>query len=92
MTYEELYVKANNLLAKSEITLGEYEEMIKPLGEEVRTWTLFSERLPESEGKYLVTTKRGYVTIASWVGNNEYWNEVTAWMPLPEPYKGGETE
>lgn len=35
MTYIELYEKAKRQLEKSEITLGEYEEMIKPLNREI---------------------------------------------------------
>lgn len=50
-------------------------------------WIPVSEKLPEENGGYLVTVKRGYVTTALWVGNVENWKEVTAWMPLPEPYK-----
>ena len=50
-------------------------------------WIPVSEKLPEENGGYLVTVKRGYVTTALWVGNAENWKEVTAWMPLPEPYK-----
>lgn len=37
MTYMELYEKANRMLDSNEITLGEYEEMIKPLDAEVNT-------------------------------------------------------
>lgn len=55
---------------------------------ELPRWIPVSEKLPEENGGYLVTVKRGYVTTALWVGNAENWKEVTAWMPLPEPYKG----
>ena len=27
-----------------------------------------------------------------WVGNAENWKEVTAWMPLPQPYKAESEE
>ena len=50
-------------------------------------WIPISERLPEEHGRYLVTVKDGWVTRALWVGNAENWKEVTAWVPLPEPYK-----
>ncbi len=53
-------------------------------------WIPVTKRLPEENGGYLVVAKRGYVTTALWVGNAEKWKEITAWMPLPEPYKGGE--
>lgn len=36
MTYRELYETATRQLEHNEITLGEYEEMIKPLATEVR--------------------------------------------------------
>lgn len=65
------------------------ENAIKAL-EQKPKWIPVSEKLPEENGGYLVTVKRGYVTTALWVGNAENWKEVTAWMPLPEPYEGGE--
>lgn len=36
MTYRELLYKAQRLINRNEITLGEYDEMTKPLDEEVR--------------------------------------------------------
>lgn len=36
MTYRELLYKAQKLINHNEITLGEYDEMTKPLDEEVR--------------------------------------------------------
>ncbi len=35
MTYKKLHDKANRLLDNNKITLGEYEEMIKPLNQNV---------------------------------------------------------
>ena len=49
-------------------------------------WIPVSERFPEEKDGYLVTV-HGYVTTALWVGHAEYWDKVTAWMPLPKPYK-----
>ena len=54
-------------------------------------WIPCSERLPEKDGYYLTTTCYRQVYV-------DYWNEdhfdrteaVIAWMPLPEPYKGGQ--
>jgi hypothetical protein len=54
-------------------------------------WIPVSERLPKENCEYLVTVKRGYVMTAIWVGTAEFWNEVTAWMPLPLPYKASPT-
>lgn len=50
-------------------------------------WIPTSERLPKKNGGYLVTVKQGYVTTALWLGVTKYWDNVTAWQPLPDPYK-----
>lgn len=68
----------------------------KPNKSEILTgWIPVSERLPEKEGKYLVTTFGGgmYDVDTShffiWEDGETEWGEygVEAWMPLPEPYK-----
>ena len=62
-----------------------------------------TDRKPKEEGQYLVTVNSSYVTdLHYW---NGMWNayegstdhafkegDVTAWMELPKPYKGKETE
>jgi len=65
-------------------------------------WIPVSERLPDKRGFYLVTEKEYRVgdkkhsgkfeTKVSFVEFREKWNrasffEITAWMPLPEPYQ-----
>ncbi len=63
-------------------------------------WIPVSERLPEKSGWYLVTI-RGYETVTDvslYSADGSAWGDVstkqkvTAWMPLPEPYKGGDAE
>lgn len=67
-------------------------------------WIPCSERLPEQNGKYLVTAGEGKFPPRVFEYKNAeklYWeNEigckpnvdyVKAWQPLPEPYKEGET-
>ena len=71
---------------------------IKALGKDTNVptkWIPVSERLPERGGHYLVTEKISeecwFVGIAPYRSTCERWfgdNEVTAWMPLPEPWKG----
>lgn len=80
-------VRFNAFRVKSQIKAIENMPSVTP--QEPR-WIPVTERLPEEDGGYLVTVKRGYVTTAVWIGITKLWNEVTAWMPLPEPYKGGE--
>lgn len=60
-------------------------------------WIPVSERLPEKEGYYLLTVESliaeaGSVVISRPYNGrggfcDVYWNNVVAWMPLPEPYK-----
>lgn len=54
-------------------------------------WTPCSERLPEEDGVYIVTTSKGQVQqhVFNINGNSkEYWMRCNiAWMPSPEPYK-----
>lgn len=68
-------------------------------------WIPCSERLPKEDGKYLVTI-HGTCSIATdtlffnvdrqeWCEHDDFgfkhtYCNITAWMPLPEPYKGVE--
>lgn len=89
-----------------EQALSEIREMLKdaPTIEPERKtgrWIPCSERMPEKSAKYLVTALDGFdkrTTIVhylprskSWTltGRRAYW-KVIAWMPLAEPYKGGD--
>ena len=72
--------------------------------QEERRWIPVTERLPESEGTYLVYTNRGSVYASHFyekkVFRDDYvrepqWSqrgkvEVTHWMPMPEPPKEDE--
>lgn len=61
-------------------------------------WIPVSERLPETSGTYQVTCSEGKILHSTYVkfqcklkrwdltGARSYW-KVTAWQPLPEPYK-----
>lgn len=80
----------------------------QPTVEAEPRWIPCCERLPSENGKYIVTEKRyavddrnhdgKYAVIVEEVDwDDGKWRrakffEVTAWMPLPEPYGGGETE
>lgn len=64
-------------------------------------WIPVSERLPKTDERVLVTAW-GEVDGVAWVDEYGLWQtedysfhdseDVTAWMPLPAPYKGGEEE
>ena len=69
-------------------------------------WTPVTERLPNKQGEYLVTTSADdeykYVEIqyfnkCKFYNANDEWGDmydegVTAWAPLPEPYEAEQTE
>ena len=61
---------------------------------EIETWIPTSLRLPDKDGDYLVTFKMlSIYPIEVCRFHNGAWDsapydEVVAWMPLPEPYKG----
>lgn len=57
-------------------------------------WISCNERLPEKDGRYLVTNEGWNEWTVDWNGwVNGQWlynSKPIAWMPLPEPYQGGE--
>lgn len=60
----------------------------------VKEWIPVSERLPDKEGHYIISTDYGDVTMDSFVDDIFVLNlgSVTAWQPLPEPYKEADNE
>ena len=69
-----------------------------PSAQPEQQWIPVSERLPEKNGRYLVSNTKWGANEVDW--NIFYkepkegwlWEEgVIAWMPLPEPYKGEES-
>ena len=66
-------------------------------------WISCSKRLPRDSGNYLIAVadlRLGHIgehtiTIADFYAKAKKWNsvvDVIAWMPLPTPYKGGDSE
>lgn len=63
-------------------------------------WILVSEKLPERCKEVIVTDIETSDTYLSRYIGNRYWecdnglfkNRIIAWMPLPEPYREGESE
>lgn len=82
------------------LTLAKNELQALPSADAVQGWIPCSERLPEKTGWYVVTVV-GFETITdmlTFYKEVSAWSDVTdeqkvvAWMPLPTPYKGGDTE
>lgn len=74
------------------------DEVVKAL--EAQEWIPCSERLPEEIGTYLVTLdykEHGTGITTLWFHGSLGWDYrvadvVTAWMPLPEPYREEEDD
>ena len=98
MTYLELAYESAHDLDRGKITLGEYEERIKPLCDEIKPWNGWiptSERFPERFALVLFSVnfglvEEGFYMGAKWKGlasNAIYRNDdITAWQSLPNPY------
>jgi hypothetical protein len=79
--------------SKTATKVTEYIEKYPTI--EGREWIPVSERMPEVEGRYIVTLDNdevGYLLCKNclWMVNNVVplaECRVKAWMPLPEPYK-----
>ena len=58
----------------------------------VPKWTPVTEALPEEKNMVLVTTVDDDIKTSFLTDKNYWWNigrgKVTAWMPLPEPWRG----
>lgn len=56
----------------------------------VGDWIPCSERLPDKEGCYLITTDvfPGGDTAIFYYDENQDWSDVLAWRLLPDPWKG----
>ncbi len=86
--------------AQLQVIEEEYSKMAKELAElrQQNRWVPVSERLPDYNEEVLITNGK-YVTIDTryFLENTEDgeaytwdingWDDVIAWMPLPEPYK-----
>ena len=84
------------------------ELMLLPSAQPEQRWIPVTERLPEDDTLALVSYIGSIPgTMNTWIGWHKmenvwyidgephikkYDNEVIAWMPLPEPFKGGDTE
>lgn len=85
--------------------MQEYKTMIEQKSEPVYPkWIPCSERLPEKNGEFIVSLEDCVYPWASWFNGKWFMlpadgiardfgeHEVLAWMPLPKPYKGGDTK
>lgn len=88
--------KSRRLLLAWKIPVEELDIAIEALKEP--HWIPCSERLPETDGRYLVTCSKIGAWVVDWnIWHNEpkpswLWEQgVTAWMPLPEPFKEEES-
>ena len=83
----------DNYYDSEKFTVGHICNMVKdmPTIEPESLWTSCYKRLPETNGYYLITGRQGSVNKRKFEDGRWYGNwAVTAWMSLPEPYRGDE--
>lgn len=86
-----------HLYKEGRMTEEQYQKIDRNLKGQPQ-WIPCSERLPEKDGKYLVTmkgweSKKLMVTTSIFANSTkEFYPNCIAWTPLPEPYNGGEAE
>lgn len=75
------------------VIIGKMQDIVSNLpSQQEQQWIPVSERLPEKNGRYLVTNTRWGAYELDWdifYKEQNDWlfgKDVTAWMPLPEPY------
>ena len=105
VAYGEIICRKLEKLGVLEVT-EEPSYYIRPSADAEQGWISCSERLPSESGDYLCTIPldadetytevltfhkgRFYEDDAEWGAT--FHDDVLAWMPLPKPYKGGDTE
>ena len=64
-----------------------------PSAQPEQSWIPCSDDNPKADGRYLITGKMGTVYSLDFEDGRWYGGiKPVAWMPLPEPYKGGEQD
>ena len=88
-------VNVNRFLPAAEVSQNEVADRAKP------KWISVKERLPENNQWALCLMKDGYFRVFQWNYIDWMWNDtnewyreedVTHWMPLPEPPKGDDSD
>ena len=77
------------------VTLECMDELMSMITDRQQEWMPCSERLPKESGQYLVTAGIEQRQVAKGYYSAEYgrWyavSDVSAWMPLPEPWEGAD--
>lgn len=95
------FIKSNDFKMRTIQSKDSLQDILIQFVEEqpkIGEWIPCSERFPEESGTYIVNAIENHivhVTFAKWMprmkrwnltGSRSYW-KVTAWQPLPEPYR-----
>lgn len=102
ITHDDVMQYCNSrllVLATKEFIKHQYRIGYKDGKASADRWILCSERLPKDYKKVLISLEWksvdiGWVRNGTWMSDyvNDYEDDVVAWMPLPEPWKGADYE
>ena len=70
--------------------ISELEREVEAATRDCPTWIKSSDRLPKEDQRVIATWqihKTVHVGIVQYYEGNNFWESVTAWQPLPEPFK-----
>ena len=83
------FVIGTRRAGKKLITAGFIADHLIANGVTVQEWISVDDRLPKNSDNVLVCHNNGLVTTNAWLGSNWWFNnernQITHWMPLPEP-------
>ena len=75
--------------------VGKAEGILKANTRPQGEWIAVKDKLPNTDGFYLVSLENGQIVVAHSSGiieNHDFEPKMLAWQPLPEPYKAGGKE
>lgn len=88
----------NETVIEGMLKVGEWIPVTHEIDEESGEY-MFTCQLPEEGERVIVVNRRGYIDIDEqcydtdgWYLDGGDWNDIVAWMPLPEAYGGKESE
>lgn len=81
------YALEHNMSLNCDDFIVEHNKAYQQGRADATRWIPCSERLPEENEHVLASLKNGEIEGCAFWKESLFWQNVIAWMPLPEPYK-----